>query len=133
MDGGYLSYPPHNIIISKMAILYRVHINLHSACDIDYPRGEISTLDSISQKGINKLLDRGAITQVITPPLWVVISDADLVTALNDVGIEDVVTLLCMDIGELSEQLEMTPEVLNSMIKQIKVYLEPNKPAKPRR
>ena len=114
-------------------MLYRIHSNLRSSCDIVYEVGSISSLDDISQKGINKLLERGTITEVSLPPLIIMIEDRGLVEALLNIGIEDVAQLLCTDLEELSVKLNITETILKGVIKQIERYINPNKSERPRR
>jgi len=109
-------------------ILYRVHSAVRSSCDILYKAGSVSALDSISQKGINRLLERGTITEVSLPPLCFLVDDRGLVEALLKLGIEDVAQLLCADLGELSEQLKTSEKILMEVVKQIEVYINPRRP-----
>ena len=109
-------------------ILYRVHSTIRSACDIIYLAGSVSTLNSISQKGINRLLERGTITEVSLPPLCFLVDDKSLVEALLKIGIEDVAQLLCTDLVELSEILSISETILVEVIKQIEVYINPRRP-----
>ena len=108
--------------------LYRVHSTVCSSCDIVYEGGTVSTLNSISQKGLNKLLERGTITVVSLPPLCFLVDDRGLVEALLNIGIEDVAQLLCADLGELSEKLKVSEIILVDVVKQIEVYINPRRP-----
>jgi len=108
--------------------LYRIHSAVRSSCDIVYGEKTVSTLDSISQKGINKLLERGTITEVSLPPLSFLVEDKSLVEALLKIGIEDVAQLLCTDLVELSKILRISETILVEVIKQIEVYINPRRP-----
>ena len=108
-------------------VLYRIHSAVRSSCDIVYGEKTISTLDSISQKGINKLLERGTITEVSLPPLFFLVVDRSLIEKLADIGIEDAAQLLCADLGELSVKLNIAETILQEVVKQIEVYLNPRR------
>ena len=108
-------------------VLYRIHSAVRSSCDIVYGENTISTLDSISQKGINKLLERGTITEVSLPPLFFLVVDRSLIEKLSKVGIEDAAQLLCADLGEVSEKLNMSETILQEVVRQIGEYLNPRR------
>ena len=107
--------------------LYRIHSAVRSSCDIVYGEKTISTLDSISQKGINKLLERGTITEMSLPPLFFLVVDRSLIKKLAYIGIEDAAQLLCADLGELSVKLNIAETILQEVVKQIEVYLNPRR------
>ena len=64
-------------------VYYRVHRLISTACGIVFRAGDLSTLEEITEKGIQKLLGFGAITKAIMPPLEVVIPDIVSLKALK--------------------------------------------------
>ena len=115
-------------------VYYRVHRSLSNpTCGIEYAVGCLSTLDGISQKGIQKLLNYGAITEAVMPPLYVVVANEELVETLSEGGITEVEQLLFIDVKELAMELMVEEEVLSQLILKVHKYLEPNKPERYRR
>ena len=106
-------------------MLYRVHSNILTSCDISYPSGTLSTLDGISQKGINKLLERGVITEARLPPLIVIIQDKKLVGKLYQHDVKDAEQLLSADLKELSGKLSIAESVLLSVVSKVQRYVNP--------
>ena len=120
--------------MTESPTFYRVHRSLSNpSCGIEYAKGELTALDGITQKGIQKLLKRGAITEAVMPPLSVVVYDLELVEILSEGGITKVEQLLSMDVKELAMELMLEEEVLNKLISKVHKFLEPNKSARYRR
>ena len=114
-------------------IYYRVHRDLTTSCDIVLKAGLLSTLDDISQKGIAKLLEYGAITKAIMPPLEIVVTDTVVLSILRAFDITTIAHLLSTDMLDLEEASGLDKIAIEEILLKVHKYLEPNKSAKSRR
>ena len=104
-------------------MLYRVHSKLSTPTGATYKQGTIQTLSRISAKGIEMLLDKGAITEVMAPPLSVLPGWEEKAAELERAGIADAIQFLATDLIELSSRLKYTVTELEVMVLEVMEFI----------
>ena len=104
-------------------MLNRVHTKLNTPAGVTYKQNILSSLVGISAKGIEMLLDKGAVTEVMAPPLSVLPGWEEKAAELERAGIADAIQFLATDLIELSSRLKYTVTELEVMVLEVMEFI----------
>lgn len=86
--------------------------------------GEVSSLKAVTEKGIQVLLDKGAIAPVSSPPLKILPGWEQKAEALTSLEIENVEDFLTADLEHVAKELDVSLEGLEQAAEEARNWIE---------